>query len=135
MSANKLLQTRAVLALVLTLALALAGGMRPSQAAMELGPQVHFDIAAQQLPSALLQFSAQSGVQVTSPGQLVEGKRSPGVVGTFSPGKALALLLKDTALVFDIVDHNTVVITGSAIATSHPQPALRDLQKISDPPV
>jgi len=126
---------RGVLALVCIVSGALGAAIRPASAAMELGPEQHFDIAAQQLPSALLQFSAQSGVQVTSPGQLVEGKRSPGVVGTFSPGKALALLLKDTALVFDIVDHNTVVITGSAIATSHPQPARRDLQKISDPPV
>jgi len=88
--------------------------MRPSQAAMELGPQVHFDIAPQQLPSALLQFSAQSGVQVTSPGQLVEGKKSPGVVGTFTPSQALGLLLKDTSLLFDVVDENTVVITGRA---------------------
>jgi len=102
---------------------------------MELGPDLRFDIAPQQLPSALLLFSEQSGVQVTSPGKLVEGKRSPGVVGTFSPDKALALLLKDTALVFDVVDHNTVVITGSSIATSRPQSVRSDIRKVSDPPV
>jgi len=70
---------------------------------MELGQEKHFDIPPQQLPAALLKFSEQSGVQVTSPGQLIEGCKSPGVVGTFSPSKALAMLLKDTALNYDVV--------------------------------
>jgi iron complex outermembrane recepter protein len=93
----------------------------PVLAAMELGQQAQFDIPPQELPSALLKFSAQSGVQVTSPGQLVEGKKSPGVVGTFSASKALALLLKDTALNFDVVDGRTVVITAAKASPRQPQ--------------
>jgi len=90
-------------------------GIRPVAAAVDLGARpIRFDIPPQQLPSALLRFSEQSGVQVTSPGELVEGKQSAGVVGTFNPGKALALLLKNTSLYFDVVDGNTVVITGTA---------------------
>jgi iron complex outermembrane recepter protein len=90
-------------------------------AAMDLGQQAQFDIPPQELPSALLKFSAQSGVQVTSPGQLVEGKKSQGVVGTFSASKALALLLKDTALNFDVVDGQTVVITAAKASSHQPQ--------------
>lgn len=130
MTANKVFPARTVLSLVCILAVALTGGIRPSLAAMELGAQVRFDIAPQQLPSALLQFSAQSGVQVTSPGQLVEGKKTPGVVGTFTPGRALALLLKDTSLLFDVVDEKTVVITGPA----RPKVSRTDLRRVSEEP-
>jgi iron complex outermembrane receptor protein len=114
---------------VLVLGLSLAPGVRPAIAAIDLGPQTHFDIAPQQLPSALLRFSEQSGVQVTSPGRLVEGKSSPGVVGTFTPGKALTLLLKDTSLDFDVVDGKTVVITEPA----RPKPSRDEVRKMNDP--
>ena len=104
---------RGTLVLVCSVPLALRRRHPAGQAAMELGQEKHFDIPPQQLPAALLKFSEQSGVQVTSPGQLVEGKKSPGVVGTFNPARALALLLKDTSLNYDVVDGNTVVIIGS----------------------
>jgi iron complex outermembrane receptor protein len=117
------------LALVFVLGISLTAGIRTGHAAIDLGPQVRFEIVPQQLPSALLQFSEQSGVQVTSPGQLVEGKRSPGVVGTFSPGKALALLLKNTSLDFDVVDGKTVVITGGARQKS----SRNELRRVSEP--
>ena len=120
--------TRGTLAVVLALPLTFTAGVRPATAAMELGQEKHFDIPPQQLPAALLKFSEQSGVQVTSPGQLVEGRKSPGVVGTFSPSKALAMLLKDTSLNYDVVDGNTVVITGSA----NSKVSRNDLQKVSD---
>ncbi|HEY6927340.1 MAG TPA: TonB-dependent receptor [Steroidobacteraceae bacterium] len=119
-------------ALVCIVACALGAGIQPGYAAIELGPVKHFDIVPQQLPSALLQFSEQSGVQITSPGQLVEGKRSPGVIGTFSPGTALALLLKDTALEFDVVDTKTVVITGGVTPASRPKVTYSELRRVSD---
>jgi iron complex outermembrane receptor protein len=111
------------------LVLTLLAGARPGAAAIDLGPQKRFAIAPQQLPSALLQFSEQSGVQVTSPGQLVEGKSSPGVTGMYSPGKALALLLQDTSLDFDVVDDNTVVITGGAL---RPKVSRSEYRQVSD---
>ena len=130
MRANKLAHqlSRGTLAVVLALPLTFTAGVRPCVAAMELGQEKTFDIPPQQLPAALLKFSEQSGVQVTSPGQLLEGRKSPGVVGTFSPGKALAMLLKDTSLNYDIVDGNTVVITGSA----NSKVSRNDLQKVTD---
>jgi iron complex outermembrane recepter protein len=122
--------SRSTRVLLFALALAIATGIRPSMAAADLGQQMQFDIAPQQLSSALLKFSAQSDIQVTVPGQLVEGKNSPGVVGKYKAGSALAILLKDTALRYDVVDGSTVVITGPA---EHKAAVRNDNQKINDP--
>jgi iron complex outermembrane receptor protein len=94
--------SRGTQVLLFVLALSISAGIRPSVAAADLGQQMQFDIPPQQLSSALLKFSAQSDIQVTVPGQLVEGKNSPGVVGKYKPGSALAILLKDTALHYDV---------------------------------
>jgi iron complex outermembrane recepter protein len=131
MNANTLVRlfTRGTKVLLFVVALAVAGGIRPSLAAIDLGQQRQFDIAPQQLSSALLKFSAQSDIQVTVPGQLAEGKQSPGVVGKFNAGSALAILLKDTSLHYDVVDGSTVVIAGSADRKA----ARNDYQKTSNP--
>ena len=115
--------------LLFVLALFVAAGIRPSLGAIDLEQQRQFDIAPQQLSSALLKFSAQSDIQVTVPGQLAEGKQTAGVVGRFNAGSALAILLKDTSLHYDVVDGNTVVIAGSADRKA----ARNDYQKISNP--
>src|ERR1700680_224372 len=114
--------------LLFVLVVSIATGIRPSMAAIDLGRQRQFDIAPQQLSSALLKFSAQSDIQVTVPGQLVEGKQSPGVVGEFNPGSALAILLMDTALHYEVIDGSTVVIVGP----SDHKFSRNDFQKISN---
>ena len=121
---------RGAAALLVILGASVAVGIQPSIAAIDLAQQRQFDIAPQQLSSALLKFSAQSDIQVTVPGQLAEGKQSPGVVGKFNAGSALAILLKDTTLHYDVVDGSTVVITGPAERKA----AMRsDYQKVNDP--
>ena len=119
---------RGAAALLMVLGLSVAG-IEPGVAAIDLAQQRQFDIAPQQLSSALLKFSAQSDIQVTVPGQLAEGKQSAGVVGKFNAGSALAILLKDTTLRYDVVDGSTVVITGPAERKA----ARNDYQKISNP--
>jgi len=119
---------RGAAALLIVLGLSMAG-IQPGIAAIDLAQQRQFDIAPQQLSSALLKFSAQSDIQVTVPGQLAEGKQSAGVVGKFNAGSALAILLKDTTLRYDVVDGSTVVITGPA----ERKVARNDYQKISNP--
>ena len=123
------LLVRGATALFVVLGLSVAVGIQPSFAAIDLTQQRQFDIAPQQLSSALLKFSAQSDIQVTVPGQLAEGKKSPGVVGRLKAGSALAILLKDTALHYDVVDGSTVVIAGS----SDRKASRNDFQKISNP--
>jgi iron complex outermembrane recepter protein len=124
--AEQLMRGAAALLIVLGLSMA---GIQPGVAAIDLAQQRQFDIAPQQLSSALLKFSAQSDIQVTVPGQLAEGKQSAGVVGKFNAGSALAILLKDTTLRYDVVDGSTVVITGPA----ERKVARNDYQKISNP--
>ena len=75
-----------------------------SAAASDLDSVARFNIPAGPLPNALLQFSAQSGIQVTSAAELVAQKRSSGVSGEFPAGQALTLLLMGTQLGFDPVD-------------------------------
>ena len=123
------LSVRGATALFISLSLSVAVGIAPSVAAVDLAQQRQFDIAPQPLSSALLKFSAQSDVQVTVPGQLAEGKQSRGVVGKYNAGSALAILLKDTALRYDVVDGSTVVITGPADRKA----TRTDFQKISNP--
>ena len=79
-------------------------GIRPTVASADLIVAGSSSRFAQQLPSALLKFAAQSGAQVTSPGQLAEGRNSAGVVGTFDAREALGRLLTGTDLGFDVVD-------------------------------
>lgn len=93
-----------------TVAMAVALALKPTAACADLKDSIVFDVPAQQLPSALNRFSEQAGVQVTSSGQLIEGKTSPGVSGRFEAKAALELLLKDTQLRYDVIDDNTVVI-------------------------
>jgi iron complex outermembrane recepter protein len=122
------LLTRGGSALLATLVVWVAFGIQPGVAAVDLSQQRQFDIGPQQLSSALLKFSAQSDIQVTVPGQLAEGKQSAGVVGKFNAGSALAILLKDTTLHYDVVDGSTVVITGP----TGRKVARADYQKISN---
>jgi iron complex outermembrane receptor protein len=124
---ERLVRGAAALCIVLGVSIA---AVETSLAAIDLAQQRQFDIAPQQLSSALLKFSAQSDIQVTVPGQLAEGKQSQGVVGKFNAGSALAILLKDTALHYDVVDGSTVVITGPA---DRKAAARNDYQKINNP--
>ena len=106
-----------------------------SLAASDLNSVARFDIPAGPLPNALLQFSAQSGIQVTSAAELVAQKRSSGVSGEFPAGQALTLLLMGTQLGFDPVDAHTVSIrrdahsggTNSPAAEVKPESAIEEI--------
>src|SRR5258705_2523535 len=104
------------------LVLSALAGVRPGIAAADLSSMVRFDIAPQQLPSALLKYSQQSGVQVTSSGDLIEGKTSAGLVGTFQARGALEQLLMGTELGYVVIDPNTIAIRP--IAGHKPSTAL-----------
>lgn len=96
---------------------ALSGYCAPVRA--DLAATVNFDIAPQRLPSAVLEYSEQSGVQVTSPAELLNGRRSPGVRGHLPAGSALSQLLAGTGLAFDVVDRNTVTIQSAPAQSPH----------------
>ena len=96
---------------------------RPGIAAADLSTTARFSIPPQALSTAVVQFTEQSGVQVTSAAELMRGRRSAGVTGSYPATEALVHLLAGTRLGFDIVDRNTAVITSKDRAPAAPSPA------------
>ncbi len=102
------------------------GTLQPQIASADLTRTSEFNIAPQPLRDALLQYSRQSGVQVTSPDAIIQPKSSFGVSGELDARKALEILLKGTELSYEVIGANTVTIRSvpqrdrafSTIATS-----------------
>jgi outer membrane receptor protein involved in Fe transport len=86
----------------------------PVLASADLATTVQFDIKAQRLPSALIQYSQQSGVQVTAAASLLVGLRSTGVKGALPASQALGQLLMGTGIDYAVVDSNTVSLHSAA---------------------
>lgn len=59
-----------------------------------------FNIAAQPLADALMQFGQQSGLNVSAPAPLTRGLTSPGVSGSMTAAEALSQLLAGTGLTY-----------------------------------
>src|SRR5580658_8100844 len=73
-----------------------------------LSRQVDFNIAAQRLAAAIIQFSEQAHVQVISSGIDVTDQTTPGVIGRYTVADALNALLKGTGLRYKAMNENTV---------------------------
>ena len=71
---------------------------------------VDFDIDAQPLPKALMEYSEQTNIVVMASAGLVEGKKSDGVEGVDDPDTALHTLLASTGLEHRFLNDETVVI-------------------------
>ena len=107
----------------------------PLSAATGLTARAHFDIGPQRLPAALLRYSEQSGVQVTSPAELLVDRQSPGVKGDLSAERALTQLLVGTGLEFEEIDATTVAIHvshGAGESHQGPHGNLSAPQKVAD---
>ncbi|WP_447588270.1 TonB-dependent siderophore receptor [Aquipseudomonas campi] len=104
---------RAGLPTLLSLAIALAvAAPLPVLAADSVAEarSYRFDIPAQSLDSALAAFSAVTRTQVLVPAELTQGRRSPGIAGSYGSSEALARLLSNTGLVARFVDQDTVTL-------------------------
>lgn len=86
---------RAVSMLATASVAALVASVQPAAAQQQTRA---FNIEPQALSSALIEFSAQSDVRVIADPALINGRRSPGVIGSFSPDDALSQLLAGTGL-------------------------------------
>src|SRR5262249_4478204 len=69
-----------------------------------------FQIKAQNLSSALLEFSKQADVQVLSASEDVKDKNSSGVSGEHTAREALGMVLQGTELRFRVINDDTVTI-------------------------
>lgn len=79
-----------------------------------------FDIAPQPLADALVLFGQQSGMQVSTHGDLVRGLSSPGVTGTMSREDALSRILTGTGLTFQQTGADTVTLAKLDTGESTP---------------
>src|SRR5579862_1247250 len=108
---------RVVIALM-TLALASSSAL-----AVELDRQFDFNVAAQPLTSAIVEFSKQADVQVLADGQKLDRVESRGVRGRYSIRDGLKTLLDGTGFGFKVVGANTISLTPSGnqpAATNEP---------------
>jgi iron complex outermembrane receptor protein len=89
------LVSRAVVAVLAVLMLCIGPAVR----AADDSPR-HFDIKAEPLAEALMQFGVQSGLTVVAPSTLTAGKQAPAVRGDLSSTEALGRLLQGSGLSF-----------------------------------
>ncbi|WP_353252891.1 TonB-dependent receptor [Salinisphaera sp. PC39] len=99
---------RALTALVAALVMAVTP--TPGDAQPDGSQSRPFDIPAQPLPDALGDFAQQSGLQVSAEASLTSDHRSSAVSGTFTPERALDLLLAGTGLQWHWSGNDTVVL-------------------------
>jgi len=81
----------------------------PPQRLAQAGSR-RFDIPAQPLAPALLQFGRQAGVQVAVDAALMEGRRTLGIAGTMTVEEALRGLLGGTGLTFEFASERAVTV-------------------------
>ncbi|NYF33636.1 TonB-dependent receptor [Sphingopyxis sp. JAI108] len=88
----------------------------PSAQAQTRAAQQTYNIAPQDLATALQRYSQVSGREVIASGTLTAGKRSGRVTGRLTPDAALSRLLSGTGLFAEIVDGALVIRSGNGDA-------------------
>ncbi|WP_282011692.1 TonB-dependent siderophore receptor [Nitrospina watsonii] len=86
--------------------------MKPFQVAQS-GDPMEFDIQAQDLNAALLEYADRTGIQIMYESSSVAGMRSSGVQGTYTPEEALKRILKGTGIKHKFVDNTRVTLVGA----------------------
>ena len=81
-------------------------------------PSRHFEIKAEPLAEALMEFGAQSGLTVVAPTTLTVGKNAPALRGEIAWADALGRLLKGTGLTFTQDADGTIVIQKKVSGTA-----------------
>lgn len=78
----------------------------------------NIDVPAQPLPGALAELSAETGLQVLAPSELVSGRSSTSAAGRMTPLQALGTILSGTGLDYRTSDGGSVIVVpGSARAS------------------
>jgi iron complex outermembrane receptor protein len=81
-----------------------------------------FDIPAQDLGPALRAFADAAGVRLVFPPEMVAGRRTPGVSGTYTPEQALQRLLAGSGLTHRFTDETTVTLERAVVQEETPVP-------------
>ena len=105
--------TKGLSLIALAVALAAPAMAQAHGADAAFARQMHFDIAASDLRTAISQFSKATGVQVVVAPKAVSGRRTAGVRGAFTVREALDQMLRGTNLAAS-VRSGVVVLTPAA---------------------
>ena len=103
--------------LLLTLS---AGLLNPlaarAQTPVMAGPVLEFNIPAQSLNSALLDFAERAGLELVYDFALVEGRRNQALNGAYTASEGLARLLADSGINYQFNSANSVSLNTTATA-------------------
>ena len=88
---------------------------------------INFNIKAGSLDQALNQLAQQAGINIAINGKLTAGKRSRGLLGSYSVKQALDSLLSATGISYRFTDATTVTLVSS------PRKAAAKVSKTSEP--
>jgi hypothetical protein len=91
-----------------------------SSFAADLDAEVAFNIEAQPLDSALLEFSKQANTPVAFDAKSVGNIRTPGIYGKYVTRKALTALLCNSGLVYTQVGDTVTVIAADSQTDTAP---------------
>lgn len=82
-----------------------------------LDEPVSFDIDAQALDTALIEFSEQADIQLVVRGELVVDLDSNGLHGEFTPRAALTTLLGDNGLTYTAIDGDSIAVSAEEVSS------------------
>lgn len=92
-------------------ALVLLTIMQAKSAIAETGQKQNFNIPAQDLSSALLQFSENTGVKTLFSSDVARDIKTPGLSGNYMPQQALDKLLENTGVAYRFTDTESVALS------------------------
>ena len=81
-----------------------------SEQAFANGKVQHYNIVAQSLNNALMQFAADSNLELIFNADMVRGLNAKRLAGNMTPAQALNLLLQDSGVTYRFVDKRTVTL-------------------------
>lgn len=85
--------------------------MQANSAIAETGQKQDFNIPAQSLSSALLQFSENTGVKTFFSADVARDIKTPGLSGSYTPQQALDKLLANTGIAYRFTDTESVALS------------------------
>ena len=107
-------------------------GTIANAATLDLTETMRFNVPAEPLAIALLQFSSQAHVQIATSGTEVGRAHSLGAVGSMSIGKALESVLSGTGFTYQISGDRA--LRSSRVTRMSPPPRQRDHRRASVQP-
>lgn len=109
-----------------------------AQDGITTGPQpasVDFNIASQPLGTAMNAFAEATGWHVNVPTELITGRTSSGISGSYQPEQALQALLAGTGMTYRVTDTNAVTLVPDNAMPSVASPPITEGPVTTQEPV